>query len=268
MVTILRNATVIQGGDLKHPWVPDTISVVSDVTFIKLMNNDRRFASFCGANLSVPSPLKYNRFLLYIQKMRNDSVANEMDMVSRKTPDDKRTRKDLFDEIPKVVTVKTEPFESEGVAVGECSIRVLSTASPLEAISVELDETVLALVRAGVMGNCGPTLKKQRREQDSQVRFPEFPNARWNYVRDAPYCVYTDTDGRRKNKQISPKKSDDVDLAREYSHKAAQDVQAWHTQHCSPSPTSEAGDQAEGGADDEAVAEAEDDGTANEENVD
>ena len=58
-VTVKTDATVIEGGDLAHPWVPSKLAIVAEHgAFLKLSMMDRRFAAFCGAPLPSSHPIE------------------------------------------------------------------------------------------------------------------------------------------------------------------------------------------------------------------
>ena len=58
-VTVKTDATVIDGGDLAHPWVPSKLVIVAEHgALLKLSMMDRRFAAFCGAPLHAAHPIE------------------------------------------------------------------------------------------------------------------------------------------------------------------------------------------------------------------
>ena len=74
-VTVKTDATVIDGGDLGHPWVPSKLVIVAEHgAFLKLSMMDRRFAAFCGAPLDVSHPMTDCGFLKDVRKAREDAT--------------------------------------------------------------------------------------------------------------------------------------------------------------------------------------------------
>ena len=104
---------VIRGGYLKHPWVP-VLEETDGTQFYSISKSDRGFAFYCGLDMAKRQPWDDNGFLEYLHEKRNTAVADAMQKASAAEADPlhdsegsdaapKRPKKDLVDEIPRVL---------------------------------------------------------------------------------------------------------------------------------------------------------------------
>jgi hypothetical protein len=232
-VTIKTDATVIDGGDLSHPWVPNKLVLIADHgAFIKLSMMDRSFAAFCGAPLSSPHPLKDCAFLKDLRKAREDAT---WDALTLKLGEDalakhgnKVGRREVLEHAPTVVRVSMKGMHVGGQEVAGISFNVLVSDNALESPSVELNAACLSFVRLGVKSTLGATQPERKRKLE-RAPFPdEYPVVR-ELANGCLYVRYKDRDGRARQKSQNPRKSDVPGIADEHKREAAKMLQKHYT---------------------------------------
>jgi hypothetical protein len=170
---------VLEGGNLKSPWVIDT-TTEDGYVFVKLSLSCRSFASLCGADMSTRAPLKNNSFLERLAALRDSDIAKLL-KTANEARGVKLSRKEFVDEIDKYIVVNVPGFQSSDGFIDGASIKLLVSSSSLASPSIEATPANFEFVRLGVR-SCfdGPSPKRRRGERRSHGQFEGCPNVRWN----------------------------------------------------------------------------------------
>ena len=223
MAVVVRHTTVIEGGDLKTPWVPNRTTVVDGREFIALSRDDRRLAAFCGVNCSAAHPLRDCAWFTTLASLRRDAIAalKEQALSSADVLADNPSRaksgdknKGVMVQLPDFVDLDMPEVETDGVSAPARSIKVLTDGGdPKRLVSIELTEGNLSYVRAAVKQDMssGTGVPRRRRSKAERIQ-PEEGGGQvfWNYQRSAPYCTFVDDDGRKRYRQMKARSKDDV----------------------------------------------------------
>ena len=218
--TTLGLKLVLEGGNLKSPWVIDT-TTEDGYEFVKLSLSCRSFASLCGADMSTRAPLKNNSFRERLADLRDTEIVKLM-----KTANEARavklSRKEFVDEIDKFTVVHVPGFPSNNGFVDGAAIKVLVSLSSLASPSIEATPANFEFVRLGVR-SCfdGPSPKRRRGERRSHGQFEGCPNVRWNEKRAACFVRFRNKDGRWQTKTLTAKTSDIPERLDEHIMEAA-----------------------------------------------
>ena len=240
---------VLEGGNLKSPWVIDT-TTEDGYEFVKLSLSCRSFASLCGADMSTRAPLKNNSFLERLADLRDTEIVKLM-----KTANEARavklSRKEFVDEIDKYIVAHVPGFPSNNGFVDGAAIKVLVSSSSLASPSIEATPANFEFVRLGVR-SCfdGPSPKRRRGERRSHGQFEGCPNVRWNEKRASCFVRFMNKDGRWQSKTLAPKRSDVQESVDEYIMEAARIAQLhFDNHHCAVDGDDDADDDADENAD-------------------
>jgi hypothetical protein len=240
---------VLEGGNLKSPWVIDT-TTEDGYEFVKLSLSCRSFASLCGADMSTRAPLKNNSFLERLAELRDSDIVKLM-----KTANEARavklSRKEFVDEIDKHIVVHVPGFHSSNGFIDGAAIKVLVSSSSLASPSIEATPANFEFVRLGVR-SCfdGPSPKRRRGERRSHGQFEGCPNVRWNEKRASCFVRFMNKDGRWQSKTLAPKRSDVPETVDEYIMEAARIAQLhFDNNHCAVDGDDDADDDADENAD-------------------
>jgi hypothetical protein len=219
MPTVVRRATIIEGGDLKngHPWVP-TIITVDGVEFVNLSRMDRVLAALCGQRLTEVHPLRDCVWLTLVATMRREAV-NAWKVADTPNEDilaDGAQPRKLAD-LPPILALSMSPLKGDGVDMEGIQMRVLSeNGDNKKVVSIELTaQAVEYMVNAINLESESPSSGERKRRPVAQRIVPEDDNEgegiksklRYNYQRNIPYKTTADGDGRRHYQTVRPARS-------------------------------------------------------------
>lgn len=208
----LTPAVCINGGALseEEQWYVVPI-VVDGASFVRLSHTDRKLAAFCGFDKSDRSPLKHVSVLDKLVDLRNAVVDEAM----RATGDVGNKPKSVIkDDIDSVLTITMPKFSFEGMDVDELDMKVLASATRNAVVAIELNETNLNYIyksmRLAHVGEDSPKKRGGPKPKDERCTFESCPSVRRVQRGSATtlYVTYTDSDGRKRRRFFTPKKSD------------------------------------------------------------
>ena len=222
-VSARTSAMVIEGGDVKSPWVPPEVTSLPEGDFIRLSRQCRRLAQLCGARGSLSAPSSHNVFLRSLTIAWNKRVAELTDDESRP---DKGRRKDLIDDLPRVIVVTVGAFlDEEGNEVPAHDFKMLSTASVVECPCVMVTPSSLELVRKGVRASLGDAASPLR--EDTRVALDGCKQVCFSSAKRSLFVKYADQDGRTRVKTVRAQHSDVAAVYEERLEATAVELQAF-----------------------------------------
>lgn len=230
--SIRRDMACIEGGCLKDGTIwTAPIKVIDGKEFITLLREDRKLASFLGADLTASHPMNGSDLFSILQDARNNAVDKKIDCMQRANQDQtcgtaqKRPRAELYDDICAIVEVTVTANGREE------TMRMLSTPRRNNNVSVELTEHTLKILLA-MNAECSTDEKAS----GSQDAVPELKNkdTRWNRQRACVYCRYFDGEARKwRTKCFKVKHSDDPEMLKARIEEADNLAQEFFDlQHC------------------------------------
>lgn len=234
----VRMGLVIEGGHLKHPWVPK-LKEVDGMQFMAASREDRSLAAFLGLPMNQRSPWQGTGYLEYLMDLRNAAVAaaeRELYMAEADPMADadsvgqpvlKRPRKDMIQGLPSVMTLHI-PAAGD---VPPHSMKVLSTSHSSALLEFEVTPDNLDFLRVAVHGaRVQPTRATPQRNRLGDL-LHAFPNLSWNQQRQHLYCRVQDADGRVSQHSRTVKRLDDEELWKQLIKHAAAELQALYDEN-------------------------------------
>ena len=229
----VRMGLIIEGGHLKHPWVP-SVNETDGMHFVTASRADRYLAAFLGLPLGQRCPWHENGYLEYLKGMRNAAVAAAMHEVYMPEADPmadvdavgppalKRPRRDMIEGLPSVMTLHI-PAAGE---VPAHAMKVLSAPHSNALLEFEATAANLDFLRRAVHGShVEPTLTRPRRNRLGDV-LEGFPNVSWNEQRQHLYCRFQTAKGRTTQQSRAAKRLDDEELWKQVCRHEAAALQA------------------------------------------
>ena len=233
----VRTAVVIDGGNLKQPWVPECVTSIHGADYIRLSCGDRRLAQFVGLPCDVPHPfqsiswfndLKHKRMEEMVRAVqgnaaRGDPFATE---APQHKPRGRRSMQSIItkaaaEDVPDTVEVSLPRVAYEGTTVGPIAMRLVGGSCMrwdccpiMELTSENLHYMRIAALASNCIRDCddgGGGAKRVRRDASERITFRPL-HAAWNYQRGTVYTTYRNVDGLVFSKSFPVAASADNDL--------------------------------------------------------
>ncbi len=231
----VRTGLIIEGGDLRHAWAPQTheVQVVEGRTYFFASRADRSFASFLGLNTSQRCPWRENSFMDYLCQLRNTAIDNILmsawadvtDPSADRAVMPKRPRRDLAERLPATIEIYIPP---DG-GVPAHSMRMLTGYRKNMMLAFEITDENLDYLRLAVHVPRGLVeTAPQWVHHSSKFHLAVYPNV--SFMEDAQriYARAKTPDGSSIQYSEKLPHIEDKQLRDQVANEVATRVQRWY----------------------------------------
>ena len=153
---VVSQRLVIDGGELKAPWVPSEVLQLDGLSFLPLRLADGKLHGFIGVRSKRGHPLAANKFFHDLRVKRNDAVdalllehLNGKDAFGQLTELPAKARHEIGPaDVARTVTVTVDDLAEDGTVNGQRNVLVVAEFARKAVVSIHITSENLALVRA------------------------------------------------------------------------------------------------------------------------
>ena len=151
---VVSQRLVIDGGELKAPWVPSEILQLDGLSFLPLRLADGKLHGFIGVRSKRGHPLAANKFFHDLRVKRNDAVdalllehLNGKDAFGQLTELPAKARHEVDPaDVARTVTVTLDDLAEDGTVTGQRNVLVAAEFNRKAVVSIHVTSENLALV--------------------------------------------------------------------------------------------------------------------------
>ena len=202
---IVHQRTVIEGGWLTKPWIPETM-ISEGREFMAFKKRDREFHKFLGLDLSERSPWRNNGFSQYLQQLRNDARMASNDPMNQTCDEAPPAKKNKVDN--STVSITYPEFTFDGNTYGPHTMNVLSTTRSDAVVYFELNTENMEFISKACMACDNQVIDRKKVYMQHPLVELKSNIAKWKECRSAIHCGWQDSEGGWHIKTKTPKKSD------------------------------------------------------------